>query len=266
MTIRTVFSTATATGAALSLLLATPASAADLAVSTVRSDIAPVAAWDTDAQNAKQYRGYRYRGHRYRGYRHRNRVDAGDVIAGIAILGGIAAIASAASKDRDGYRDRRYRDRRYPAAYPRADRSSGLDRAADMCVREIERDVRVEQIDRVDRNASGWDVTGSLYNGERFTCRIGPDGRIDDIDYGQGAYGTTYAPTSNGGYEPAEDRQWDDTVYVQARAATGYATADMPGEPVPPAATGGQPAYPGGPVDGEPLYPGDEDSADGFGA
>ena len=32
------------------------------------------------------------------GHHHRDRVDAGDVIAGILIIGGIAAIASAASK------------------------------------------------------------------------------------------------------------------------------------------------------------------------
>ena len=54
--------------------------------------------------------------HGWRGYRHRDRVDAGDVLAGVLIIGGIAAIASAASnssRNRD-YRDDRYRnDYRY---------------------------------------------------------------------------------------------------------------------------------------------------------
>ena len=35
-------------------------------------------------------------------------ISVGEVIAGAVIIGGIAAIASAASKDRDHYRDGRY--------------------------------------------------------------------------------------------------------------------------------------------------------------
>ena len=45
---------------------------------------------------------------------HRDRgIDGGDVLAGVLIIGGIAAIASAASKDR------RDRETRYPDRYPR---------------------------------------------------------------------------------------------------------------------------------------------------
>ena len=57
------------------------------------------------------------------GHRHHDRVDAGDVIAGILIIGGIAAIASAASKNK---RDRRDNNREYDnrPEYPR-ERAAG---------------------------------------------------------------------------------------------------------------------------------------------
>src|SRR5690606_28171444 len=89
------------------------------------------------------------------GHHHRHRgggVDAGDVFAGLLIIGGIAAIASAASKQN---RDQRERDVRYPAPdyrepsgrygdYP-DDRAPpgyggvGLNEAVDTCVGEVER-------------------------------------------------------------------------------------------------------------------------------
>ncbi len=279
MTIRTAL---VASAATLSLA-ATPVVAAELPVTSQRSDIAPVTAYDADGENAENHRYRGYRG--YRGYRHRNRVDAGDVIAGVAILGGIAAIASAASKNRN--RDR-YRDRRYPSSAPNYNRSSGLDRAVDQCVREVERNVRIGDINGVDRTASGWLVTGSLYNGQGFSCQIGSNGRIEGIEYGASA----------GGFQPSAttgtDRQWDDSTYDRARTVAGYSQPDVPGaqptygqttqgqptygqatygqsggEPsYQPAAdspavdvNGPQPAYPGGPVPGQPQY-GDED---GFG-
>ena len=93
--------------------------------------------------------------------RDRDRVDAGDVIAGALIIGGIAAIASAASKDRyrDGYR---YHENRYG--------HGNSNRAVDKCVRAVERDARragfryanVTQIRDVDRERRGWEVTGRL--------------------------------------------------------------------------------------------------------
>ena len=233
--------------AATASLAATPVAAADLPVSPSRSAVA-VDHYDADAQNADRYRGYRYRG-----YRHRNRVDAGDVIAGVAVIGAIAAIASAANKNRD--RDR-YRDRRYPASYPSYDRTSGLDRAVDQCVREIERDARVGDVDGVDRTGSGWRVTGSLYNGDGFTCSIGNDGRIDGIDYGQrGFSGAGYGTEPT--YSGEDDRQWDDAAYTQARANAGY--AEPAASPTPDSQS--QPAYPGGPVAGEYEYAED----DGYG-
>lgn len=164
----------------------------------------------------------------HRRWRHRDRVDAGDVIAGVAVLGVIAAVASAAS---NADRDRTYR---YPQRYPypdgrydyrsnsadwRADQSRGLDRAADMCVREGERNSAIDAVDSVQRTGSGWHVSGRLRGGSPFTCTIGNDGRIEGVDYDrQGAFA---------------DRQWDDDRYAAARQAQdGYAAPAYPGGPV----------------------------------
>jgi len=97
----------------------------------------------------------------FAGDRNRDRIDAGDVIAGALIIGGIAAIASAASKDRynDGYR---YSENRYGHGNSRA--------AVERCVAAVERDARragyryaeVIEIRDVDRERRGWEVTGRL--------------------------------------------------------------------------------------------------------
>ncbi len=219
----------------------TPVFAADIPVSHSHNSIAPAAAYDADAGNAQNHRYYRYRP-----YRHRH-VSTGDVLAGVLIIGGIAAIASAASKDRDErYRDRDYRDRPYDYRERRGDsrydNSRGIDRAVSMCVDRIERDVRVESVDGVDRTGEGWRVTGTLYNGEGFTCRIGEDGRIDDVDYGGGL-------ARNGTLrEPVEDNQHSDDRYAAA-----WRDLDNQAQPRPMVqdAGGPQPAYPGGPIDGD---------------
>lgn len=122
-------------------------------------------------------------------HRHRhNGIDTGDVIAGLLIVGGIAAVAAAASnanrdkreaRYREPYPDRRYPESRYPdsryptdedyrsyreyrdrsGSYgePRDDRSyggsdwrgaQGMDDAVNACVDEIERGSR--RVDTVD--------------------------------------------------------------------------------------------------------------------
>lgn len=197
---------------------------------------------DDTSEYRRRWRGYR----RYR----RNRVDAGDVLAGVLILGGIAAVASAASnnnrrRDREVvYRDRPYDDRRQV----RRSDSSGIDSAVDQCLAEIQRDVRVDSVDNASRTPSGWVVSGSLFNGDGFTCRIGNDGRISDIDYGSGF--------TQGAYEdgPAREAagQWSADRYASARADLG------PRSYSPPASTAvtdePMPAYPGGPLPGEEGY------------
>jgi len=87
--------------------------------------------------------------------RDRDRIDAGDVIAGALIIGGIAAIASAANKERrwrGGYDDR----------YATRD-------AVDQCVRAAQRQAnryggwaRVTDVTRIDRVGDGYVVRGRL--------------------------------------------------------------------------------------------------------
>lgn len=215
-------------------MAATPAAAAEFPTGTQSADYARTAVFDADSENVERYR------HRYR--HHRHRVHAGDVIAGVLILGGIAAIASAASNnDRDrryrerDYRDRNYRDRDYDNRERREDSRNdgarGIDRAVEMCVSRIERDVRVDSVDSVDRTGEGWRVAGRLYNGESFNCRIGPDGRVDDVGYGSVA--------------ASDSRQLSDDRYRTAWAEVDRAkTAEASdGE--------ARPAYPGGPLPGE---------------
>ena len=209
-------------------MTAMPAQAAELPqVGPVHVAQAISPAWAPGDDTADQYRRYRHRRHRG--------VDAGDVIAGVLILGGIAAVASAASSARD-------RNPRYPDPQRgdyRYDDTRGLDRAVSICVDEIERNARIQTVDAVNRNARGWSVTGSMYDGQSFSCAIGENGRIDAIDYGRGgaSYGNGY---SDGGYgyeanNGIDDRQYSDDYYAAARARTESAV----------------PAYPGGPLPGE---------------
>jgi len=208
------FATAAALAATASM------AAAPLAAAELPRFATPVGISDADSVNAQNHRRWR-----------RDRVDAGDVIGGLLVIGTIAAVASAASKAsrNDRYRDRDYR---YPGGDYRYDYRNrptgsgwndnrGLDRAVDMCAREVERNARIDSVDNVNRTGAGWRVSGQLRTGEPFTCSIGPDGRIEAVDYGaRGA---------------AADGQWSDDRYAAARSAQ-----DAAGEPVPP--------YPGGPI------------------
>jgi hypothetical protein len=217
-------------------MAATPATAAELPTEPSNVTYVAPGVFAADSENVERYRRYRHRYHR-----HRRGVDAGDVIAGVLILGGIAAIASAASNnDRDRrYRDREYRNRDRDYDYrerrenSRYDGARGIDRAVEMCVSRIERDVRVDRVDSVDRNGEGWRVAGRLYNGESFSCRIGSDGRVDDVDYGSIA--------------ASEPRQLSDDRYRTAWAEVDRAKATESSD------TEARPAYPGGPLPGEEV-------------
>ena len=220
-------------------MTAMPLTAAELPAPAVRSAAAAPGIFEADGANAQNHR---------RWYR-RDRVDAGDVIGAVVVLGAIAAVASAASKA-----SQRDRDYRYPQRYPSPDRdyrydsrpqgdqgrfddSRGLDRAVDMCAREVERSARIETIDAANRNSNGWDVSGRLRTGDTFRCSIGNDGRIDGIDYGRGA---GYVGDASG-VGAAPDLQWDDDRYAAARTARE-----------------GAPAYPGGPLPGAGEVGGDD--------
>ena len=251
--------------AAVSMTL-TPAYAADMTPnaapqgSAIGADFSQVSPFDTgfDSYEADEAEYHR----RYRRYRH-NRIDGGDVLAGVLILGGIAAIASAASnsnerrerEERRRYEERRYEEQRYDnrRTNTRASNGSGLDNAVSQCLAEIEQDVRVDSVDGASRNASGWTVTGTLFNGSSFACQIDNSGRISNVDY---------SGFSGVGYDAeAADGQWSDASYNEARASMGereYVAADI--RPLTPpssnAADEPQPAYPGGPLPGEEGYPG----------
>jgi len=146
-------------------------------------------------------------------------IDTGDVIAGALIIGGIAAIASAASKDRSYDRYDRY-DRydgynRYGDRYGRHDNPR---QAVEQCVRAAERDARrqgyrrvdVTDIRDVDRRNGGYRIKGRIavdsghrggrygrgwdndyrgwrndvrgYDSGKFTCDV-RNGRVRDIDF-----------------------------------------------------------------------------------
>ena len=230
-------------------MAATPLAAAELPQPKSSRDATMIGVFDADAVNADNHRRWR-----------RDRVDAGDVIAGVLIIGGIAAIANAATKDKrerdyryrdndyryrdyrnEDYRyreDNRYRDRRGDMRYSDG---RGIDNAVRMCLAEVERDVRVEGVDSVERSGEGWRVEGSLYNGRSFTCTIGADGRIETIDTG-------------GRFSAQEDNQHDDDRYAAAwRERDAGRLDDAPRQAQAPQAApaSGAPAYPGGPVDGD---------------
>jgi hypothetical protein len=116
-------------------------------------------------------------GDRYRGH---DGIDAGDVIAGALIIGGIAAIASAASNNRNdrydrgyGYRDNDYRGWDYRNGRGYGDNGYyqngyGSRTAVDQCVRaaQIEArrygNARVTDVTRIDRIRGGYEVRGRL--------------------------------------------------------------------------------------------------------
>ena len=153
--------------------------------------------WSADREKADGWRDYRG-DRRYRGYRrHHDRIDGGDILAGILIIGGIAAIASAASK-KD--RDRRYEDRDYRSENPRydnrrsderyderddrgsGDMQSAISACSDAAERQAGRDARVSAIDSVIRDGAGWRVEGELANSDHRTFLCGSsNGRVDFV-------------------------------------------------------------------------------------
>ncbi|MDJ0642694.1 MAG: hypothetical protein QNJ15_07740 [Erythrobacter sp.] len=242
--------------------------------------------YDSDTDIAEWRRGWGRRGWRRGWRRHRRGVRAGDVLAGVLILGGIAAVASAANnnrrrerdvviverdRDRDRYEERRRDDRR---DNPRRSGTSGLESAVSQCVDRIERDIRVDSVDSVDRTGEGWLVAGSLFNGSSFLCRIGNDGRIADVEYGGFASRNDFEESDYGenrfeGSTRAEG-QLDDDAYRAARGRvasqpeprrvervaerTEGQGAERPSEPLVPLTAERTPEYPGGPLPGE-EYP-----------
>jgi len=249
-------------------MAAIPAAAAELPRGAAQSgaqDVAAAAIGDS---------GLNY-DRRWRGYRHRRGPDAGDIIAGVLVLGGIAAIASAASKNA---RERQYRDRYpnradYDRDYPRYDERRNDDRrgiqgAVDICADAIERGRdRVDTVDEAVRDGGGWRVRGELSSGDAFSCRIDNDGRLRNLsirDDFVARYDERNENDHDGRYVASRDlssdayavgergRQWSDDAYARARSGQGddedvryeyREAAPVVDEPAP--------AYPGGPLPGE---------------
>lgn len=128
-------------------------------------------------------------GHGNRHWRHRgDGIDAGDVILGAIIIGGIAAVASAASRSNGD----RKRNGDWGGGWSRDEGTE--DAAVDSCARAAERegarygqDARVEDITSVARQDGGWRVHG-VVSAERGygNDRYGDKSRFScSVRYGQ---------------------------------------------------------------------------------
>ena len=136
------------------------------------------------------------------GHHHRDRVDAGDVIAGILIIGGIAAIASAASKSKRNRRDDDYRGdypRERSARYGsdneqqqwdrQSQQNGSVDGAVSRCVGEVSRGSnRGTSVESINRDGDGWRVQGQTGEGVVFTCSVDGSGQIRNVQIGERAY------------------------------------------------------------------------------
>ncbi|WP_379479430.1 hypothetical protein [Novosphingobium aquiterrae] len=125
---------------------------------------------------------------------HHDRVDAGDIFAGILIIGGIAAIASAASKagkdrrddrrypeDRD-YRGGDYRDAPTRDTYGSSYNNGDMNDAVNRCIDEVNRgSQRVDSVDGAERDGNGWRVRGRVGSNSQFTCAVDGEGRIRQV-------------------------------------------------------------------------------------
>lgn len=188
-------SRALATAACASLTLS-PALAASLPNAATRGVLEAPRTWTPGSDTAadRGWGGDGWGGHRR--HHHDDGVSAGDVFAGLLILGGIAAIASAASKsdkDKRAERDYRYNEpdsdsRDYDSGADStwsgsSDRSSSraMNDAVDTCVSAVEREGRVDEVYGAQRNGSGYQVSGRLSNGDEFACATGDDGRVSEL-------------------------------------------------------------------------------------
>ena len=242
-------------------MIAMPVSAAELP----QISSAPAYSEGTTSYDPADQTYENHRDRRYRHYRYRRGPSTGDVLAGVLIIGGIAAIANASKRD-----DRRYRERDRDWRYPedrnyRDDRrdssgmdgTRGIDRAVSMCVDEVERESRVETVDRADRTADGWQISGTVSSGNSFSCEIGSDGRIENIDLSSRESWGGEDERDEGYARATPDNQWDDDRYASERDKVER-------QAVAPVQSGPQPAYPGGPIEGEEPVDDDLDIGTGY--
>lgn len=143
-------------------------------------------------------------------HHHGGGLDAGDVLAGLLVIGGVAAIATAASnnasRDRD-YEDRSGSDADYPggpvdddvessvgytSGAPRGDEAhsysnqsvaTGFGLAVDTCTAEVERSGsnEVDAVGNVSRNNGRVAVEGRLTDGRGFACSVDDAGQVRSV-------------------------------------------------------------------------------------
>lgn len=205
----------------------------------------------------------------------------GGLLAGVLAVGAIAVIASVIANNRDREVNRVERPPRIEQRRTQG-LGSGLDRAVDMCVQQVDRgSTRSAGVENASRTVDGWRVTGTLRQGGgqggRWNCWIDNEGRVRQVDFGAGGEET---PGNVGAVAPGSaDPQLSSEAYAlareglraeQGRLAPGaeaegvdggapasqdlwVAPADRPDRPlVDPDAP--LPAYPGGPLPGEEGY------------
>jgi hypothetical protein len=142
----------------------------------------------------------------------RDKIDAGDIIAGALIIGGIAAVASAASNSDDGrYNDRYDDDYRgrgrghggYHDGYGSYDRGYDSRWAVQQCVQSAQRQAsrygwaRVTDVTSIDRVRGGYEVRGRIVVEDRGGYRDGYRGRGYGGNYDRGYRYDSY----NEGYD-----------------------------------------------------------------
>lgn len=113
----------------------------------------------------------------YRDYRHNDGISTGDIIAGAVIIGGIAAIASAASRNNGygyGYGDRYGYDNGNRYGY-RGDPRQAVEQCVSAATREASRygQARVTRITQVRDRDYGWEVKGDISVGGGYGNRYG---------------------------------------------------------------------------------------------
>ncbi|AOR76891.1 hypothetical protein [Novosphingobium resinovorum] len=176
------------------------------AVSLAALAVLCVTATPVLAHGRDEWRGHRH----YRG----GGIDGGDLLAGLLVVGGVAAIASAVSKNSADKRGGEHAPYRYPggpeagddadygappadngdtAPYPGgpvsgrdySDEPAGagsLGGAVDACSAELERgDKRVESVDSVRRMGERYSVEGRLQDGRPFACSVDGSGHIRSV-------------------------------------------------------------------------------------
>ena len=124
---------------------------------------------------------------------HDDGLDVGDVFAGLLVIGGIIAIASAASNASKNAHSGAYKapPARSGETYGNDTRpqwqqhetgGGGIDNAVDRCTEEVARGTtRVDRVDTVSRSGEGWRVAGRATSGSQFACTVDSDGRIRSV-------------------------------------------------------------------------------------